>query len=234
MSRDRVRGRSIGLPPLVGVVARALVLTLALQGAAGAVEPSEAPLPSFAELEAAGARIGKIHVQTREIFDLEDPEENYLLFRWANALHIQTHPSLIERSLLFKTGDPVSVRVIEETERVLRGNRYLYDVVMKPVAYHDGVVDIEVMTRDTWTLDLGISAGRSGGANTSGLRISDYNLLGTGISVSFGRSNDVDRSSNQFQFTNERAFGGWTALNYTPCREQRRQARRIRGRAALL
>ncbi len=215
MSRNSDRGRLTGLRPLVAVVARALVLALALQGAAGAVEPPEAPLPSFAELEAAGARIGKIHVQTREIFDLEDPKENYLLFRWANALHIQTHPSLIERSLLFKTGDPVSVRVIEETERVLRGSRYLYDVVMKPVAYQDGVVDIDVMTRDTWTLDLGLSAGRSGGANTSGMRVSDYNFLGTGVSVSFARYNDVDRSTNLFQFNNQRAFGGWTTLNYT-------------------
>lgn len=182
---------------------------LTAQGAAAATEP----LPSFAELEAAGARIGEIRIQSREIFDLDDPKEDKLLFRWANALHIQTRPSVVERSLLFKTGDPVSVHVIEETERVLRGNRYLYDVVLKPVAYRDGVVDIEVVTRDTWTLDLGVSLGRTGGATTSGWRISDYNIFGTGTSLSFGRSNDVDRSSNTFQFTNPRAFGGWTTVS---------------------
>ena len=191
-----------------------LVLALAAHGATQA-QDAPSPLPSFAELEAAGARIGKISIQSRDIFDLANPKENYLLFGWANALHIQTRPSVIERSLLFETGEPVTLRVIEETERVLRSNRYLYDVVIKPVAYRDGVVDIEVLTRDTWTLDLGISVGRSGGANSSGMRISDYNIFGTGVSVSFGRSNDVDRSSNQFNVINQRAFGGWTTLSYT-------------------
>ena len=212
---DGGRVRPSALRSIVVGLARDVVLMLALQRAVGATEAPPPPLPSFAELEAAGARIGEIRIEAREIFDTEDPQEDKLLFRWANALHIQTRPSVIERSLLFKTGDPVSVRVIEETERVLRGNRYLYDVAMKPVAYRDGVVDIEVTTRDSWTLDLGLSAERSGGANTSGIRISDYNILGTGVSVSFGRSNDVDRSSNQFQFINQRAFGGWTTLSYT-------------------
>ncbi len=80
----------------------------------------------------------------REIFDTEDPKENYLLFKWANALHIQTRPEVIARQVLFKTGDLVSVRVIEETERVLRANRYLYDVQFQPVVQPGGVVDIEV------------------------------------------------------------------------------------------
>ena len=95
---------------------------------------------------------------------------------------------MIERQLLFKSGEPVSVRLIEETERLLRSNRYLYDVQFRPVAVHDGVVDIEVVTRDTWSLDPGFSAGRSGGANTSGFKLREYNLLGTGTSISLGRS----------------------------------------------
>jgi len=101
------------LRSLVAGLARGLVLALALLRTVAVAEPAQAPLPSFAELEAAGARIGKIQIEVREIFDTEDPEEDKLLFRWANALHIQTHPGVIERSLLFKTGDPVSVRVIE-------------------------------------------------------------------------------------------------------------------------
>ena len=133
----------------------------------------------------------------------------------ANRLHIQTRPSVIERQLLFKPGDLVSVRVLEETERLLRSNRYLYDVHFRVIALHDGVVDIEVITRDTWTLDLGASAGRSGGANTSGLHLREYNLFGTGTSVSFGRSNGVDRSGNEFEFFNDRAFGSAAALRYS-------------------
>ena len=182
-----------------------------------AAEPSQ-PALSFAELEAAGARVGEVRVRTGDIFDTEDPKEDKLLFRWANALHIQTRASVIERALLFKSGDPLSVALIEETERLLRRARYLYDVQIRPGAFHDGVVDIDVLTRDTWSLDPGFSAGRSGGVNSSGIRLKEYNLLGTGTSLSFGRSNTVDRSSNEFQFSNDRAFGSWTALNYSLAR----------------
>ena len=41
-------------------------------------------------------------------------------------------PGVIERMLLFKSGEPVSVRLIEETERLLRSNGYLYDVSIRP------------------------------------------------------------------------------------------------------
>jgi len=175
-------------------------------------EPAAAPLPSWAELEAAGAVIGEIRIAAEDVFDTTNPDEDYLLFRWANALHISTRPSVIRRALLFKPGDAVSVRVIEETERNLRSNNYLYDVHFRPIAYHDGVVDVEVVTRDTWSLDFGLRAGRSGGVNTSGLEITDRNLLGTGTTMSIGRSNDVDRSSNAFLFANERAFGTLTSV----------------------
>jgi hemolysin activation/secretion protein len=183
-------------------------------GAALAQDTPEA-LPGFAELEAAGATIGEIRVVTRDIFDTSDPKEDRLLFRWANTLHIQTRPGVVERSLLFKTGDALSLRVLEETERNLRSVRYLYDVKFRPVAWHDGIVDIEVETRDTWSLDVGASAGRSGGANSGGLHLKDYNLLGTGISVNLARSKNVDRSSNEFQFANEHLFGSATALRYS-------------------
>ncbi|MDP1901012.1 MAG: BamA/TamA family outer membrane protein [Rubrivivax sp.] len=196
---------------------RIAALALILSGAAWA-QPAPAAPPTFAELEAAGARVGEIRILSREIFDTTDPKEDKLLFRWANKLHIQTRPGVIQRALLFKTGDPVSVRLIDETERVLRDQRFLYDVKFRPVAYHDGVVDIEVETRDTWSLDIGASAGRTGGANTSGTQVKEYNLLGTGISVGFARSNEVDRSSNEFEISNERAFGSRISLGYSHAR----------------
>ena len=179
--------------------------------------PLAAPTPplSFAALEAAGAKIGEIHVRAEDIFDTSDPREDKWLFRWANVLHIETRPDVIRRALLFKSGEPLSLRLIEETERLLRSSRFLYDVQFKPVAYHDGVVDIEVTTRDTWSLDPGFSASRSGGANSSGIQLREQNLFGTGTTVGIQRSKNVDRSSNEFQFANDRAFGSWTAISYS-------------------
>jgi hypothetical protein len=192
-----------------------IVLALALlAGGAARAEPSAASVPGFAELEAAGARIGAIRVVPGPIFDTSDPKEDKALFRLANRLHVPTRPGVIERALLFKRGDPVSVRVIEETERLLRDNRYLYEVHIRPVDYRDGVVDIEVATLDTWSLDPGISAGRSGGTTTGGFTLRDYNVFGTGTSIALGRSKDLDRTSTEFQFSNSRAFGTWTSVSY--------------------
>ena len=177
----------------------------------GAAQPVANAPPSFTELEAAQARIGEVRVRTEDVFDTQDPKEAGALYRWANALHIQTRTGVIENALLFKRGDPVSVAVIDETERLLRGERYLYDVQIRPMAYQDGVVDIEVVTRDSWTLVPGLSAGRAGGENTSGIRLREYNFLGTGTTLGIGHSNGVDRSSNQLLVSNDRVFGSRTA-----------------------
>lgn len=180
-----------------------------------AAEATPAPLPTFAELEAAGARIGEIRIVNNNIFDLDDPDENKALFRAANALHIRTRVGVIRRSLLFKSGDPVSVTRIDETERLLRSTRYLYDVRIRPIALRDGVVDVEVATRDTWTFDPGFSVGRSGGATSSGINLREYNLLGTGATVGIDRSRNVDRTSTQFMVANDRLLGTWAALSYS-------------------
>jgi hypothetical protein len=178
----------------------------------GAAQPiANAPL-SFAELEAAQARIGEVRVRTADVFDTQDPKEDAALFRWANALHIQTRESVIESALLFKRGDRVSVAVIDETERLLRGSRYLYDVQIRPLAYQDGVVDIEVVTRDSWSLIPSVSVSRAGGENSTGIRLREYNLLGTGTTLGIGHSSDVDRSSDQLVLAHERAFGTRTAM----------------------
>jgi len=198
------------LPWLVTVLALAFGAGVPTRGAAQTVATA---LPSFAELEAAQARIGEVRVRSADVFDTADPNEDWAIFRWANAIHIQTRASVVENALLFKRGDPVSVTVIEETERLLRGTRYLYDVQIRPVAYQDGVVDIEVLTRDSWSLIPGISASRAGGANSSGIRLREYNFLGTGTTLGIGHSSDVDRTSNQLALANDRVFGTWTAMN---------------------
>lgn len=182
------------------------------------VRAQEAPLPGFDELERAGATIGEIRISAHDIFDLGDPQENLWLFRLANALHTQTRPEVIRRALLFTTGDPVSARVIEETERLLRSNRYLYDVQLRPLAVRDGVVDIEVVTRDTWSLNAGAGIGRSGGANASDAQIEEYNLFGTGTAISVGRSSTVDRSGNEIGFSADQVFGSRIALGLSHAR----------------
>jgi hypothetical protein len=192
-----------------------------LHGAALAAEPPSTPsppVPSFAQLEARGARIGTVTVESQNIFDLDDPSENNSLFRFANAVHVQTRPEVIRRLLLFKPGDPVTAHAIDETERIMRANHFIYDVGIRPVSIHDGIVDIGVVTRDTWSLDLTGRYARSGGTNTTAFGILDYNFLGTGTKLGLTQTSDVDRHGTEFVASYGQAFDGWTALSYGQAR----------------
>lgn len=166
-------------------------------------------LPSDLELEDAGARIGEVLIDPRNIFDTSQPEENTALFRLADDLHIRTRIATIRDQLLFHTGDAYHPRLLEESERILRGTRYLQEARIVPVAYHDGVVDVQVVTHDVWTLNPGISFGRKGGKSTSGFEIEDLNLLGMGSQVSLGRKSGVDRTSTTFLYHDPQLFGSW-------------------------
>lgn len=179
------------------------------------VPAAQQAVPSFAELEAAGAVVGDIRIVTRNIFNLEDERENNILYRAANAIHIQTRPEVVRRKLLFKRGDRVSVHVIDETERLLRSNRFLYDVSIAPVAYHEGIVDLEVRTHDTWTLQPGVTASRAGGSNNRGVTFTETNALGTGVLVGLNRVTDAERTGTQYQVSDPHAFDGWTIVNYS-------------------
>ena len=204
--------RQFGL--IRGLAALAFFLPLSIATAAAQESSEGKPIPSLRELEASGAIIGEIRINNQNIFDLDDPRENNALFRLANQLHIRTRPSVVRQSLLFNSGEPLSVQLIEESERLLRGNGYLYDVRIQPFAYHDGVVDIEVTTRDTWTLEPGFNFSRQGGSNTSGLTLKEDNLLGTGIAIGVGRTSDVDRTGREYFISQHNAFGGWTNIEY--------------------
>ncbi len=150
--------------------------------AAQADSPIPPALPEFAQLEAAGAIIGRIHIKPENIFDLDDEAENNWLYRQANRWHVPTRPGVIERVLLFKSGERVSQQKIEETERLLRRSSTRYDVNIKPLVYRDGVVDIEVSTRDTWSLEITANYSRAGGDNKTSFGIKEDNLLGAGMS----------------------------------------------------
>ncbi len=185
---------------------------------AESVASSAGKIPSFAELEAAGAVIGEVRIDNRNIFDLTDEKENGILYRAANAIHIETRAWVVRRQLLFKPGERVSARLIEETERLMRSNRIFYDVSIAPVGYRDGVVDIEVRTRDTWTLEPGVSASRAGGVNKTGWSVRDTNALGTGVLIGANRSTDADRSATVYRVSLPHAFDGWTAIDYSHSR----------------
>jgi hypothetical protein len=168
-------------------------------------------IPGDEELEAAGAVIGDVVIDKRNIFDLSDPEENKWLYRWANRLHVVTRDSVIRNQVLFEPGDTYSARLLEETERIVRGNRFIYDVRIEPVRYEDGVVDIKVTTQDVWSLTPDVSFSRSGGENRTALGIEETNLLGRGQMLRLKWIDNVDRTSTQFDFEDKNLGSSWVS-----------------------
>lgn len=166
-----------------------------------------AALPSTAELERLGAVIGTIEVDNQDVFDLSDPREDRALYRLSNRLHIETHPDLIRQQLLFKTGDAFSVRLLKESERILRSARFFYDANITPIRYADGKVDLLVTTRDVWSLNPGVSYGRRGGKTTFGIELEELNLLGHGVGLAVSYKSGVDRDVRQLDFVDRHLLG---------------------------
>ncbi len=183
----------------------AVSLTIGILSAVPAFPEERAPADR--KPAAGGAAVGDIRVQPENIFDLEDPRENNWIFRLANRLHIRTRPPVIAHQLLFRPGDPYDPRLLEESERILRANGYLYDARVRPGEVRDGRVDVEVRTRDVWTLQPGISFERKGGRNTTGIDLKEKNLLGLGSSLSIASTSTPDRRTESLRFADDHLFG---------------------------
>lgn len=169
-------------------------------------------IPDGAQLEAMGARIGRIVLDKQNVFDTSRDDEDKFFYRLANRWHIVTRDSVIRQQLLFREGDPYSQRLIEESARILRRNAFLYTAVVEPLRYADGSVDIIVRTRDLWTLMPGVSVSRSGGENKSRATISESNLLGRGAKIRLSYTDDVDRESTTFEFSDEHLGQSWMSF----------------------
>jgi outer membrane protein assembly factor BamA len=190
----------------VGTRARTCASLVVLIVAIGPVvvfaeDTEEAPVvPDDRTLEAQGAVIGSVTIHAASIFDTEDPKENKKILRAANKLHVTTRERVIRQQLTFKPGDRYSRAALDESERHLRHNGYLYDATIKPVYYDGEHVDVVVRTRDVWTLRPAIGFHRSGGTNAIHFGIHDANFLGFGKSVQVERTNNIDRVSTGIEY----------------------------------
>ncbi len=130
-----------------------------------------------------GAVIGSIRLHSLSVFNLEDPAEDNWVYRLANDFHILTRESVIFSQLLVVEGDKYNHPLLDESERILRQLEFIYDASVRPWRVCGDVVDIEVITRDTWTFHPSISFARSGGENSYAIGIGESNFLGTGKKI---------------------------------------------------
>jgi outer membrane protein assembly factor BamA len=170
---------------------------------------TEDGMPDAKALEAGGALIREVILDRRNIFDLSDPKENKWLYRWANRLHIVTRENVIDGQLLFRPGDEYSSRLLEESERILRSNRFIFDADIEPVYYENGEVDLRVTTQDVWSLTPDLSFSRSGGENSGSIGLEETNLFGRGQLLRLKWIETVDRTSTRFEFEDRNLGQSW-------------------------
>ena len=151
--------------------------------------------------------IGTIEVNTGDIFELSNPKESRKIHQVANKLHVKTKPRVIRRQLLFKQGDTFKQRVLEESARLIRANRFIKDVEITPFEVCRNSVNIKVKTNDRWTLAPGLSFGQSGGKNKSGIEFQENNLFGLGKSLSINYKNNIERHETVLSYSDEQLLG---------------------------
>jgi len=153
------------------------------------------------------SQVGKVYITRLPIFNESDPGENNFIFRWANRFHILTKTGTINQILLFEPGAAYDPRLIEESARLLRDTKYLYDATVKPVSHCGGTTDIEVVTRDVWSFTPEASIDRSGGINNYRVSMSESNLFGTGRTASISHNKDIDRISTRIAYEDRNILG---------------------------
>ena len=163
----------------------------------------------FERLEAEGARIGAVRIVRNPIFDTGNPDESRWFYRAANRVHVTTRERVIAAQILFAEGEPVVAQSIEETERILRRNSYIYDVDIRAEPAGDGVVDIVVTTRDNWTLFPQLSFTQQGGQSEYLFGVQEGNLLGSGAELTLSIEDDGDRESSLIRYGNRNFLGTW-------------------------
>lgn len=148
-------------------------------------------------------KISGIHVSNLEVFDEENPREDNAIYRFLNKVHIETKPDLIDNLLLFEEGEVFDQRIMDESARLLRDQDFLYDADIRPVSLCGDEVELEVVTRDTWSLTIDASFDRSGGENNFGIGVREANLMGRGTQLSIKAEQDLDRDSVEFAYKDD-------------------------------
>lgn len=152
------------------------------------------------ETPAPGLTVGRISIETRDIFAPAEIEASGpllgVLRRGMNGLHTNTRHHVLRRELLFAPGDPYDPATLAETERNLRELGFLNHIRVTPTdTTTDGRVNIQVSVRESWSLQTNLAYARSSGGDTRWtMQASEKNFLGYGTTLGAGVGADENSS----------------------------------------
>ena len=125
----------------------------------------------------AGKTIGDIHVFRNNVFE----GSRLWADRLANSIHALTREGVIRKDLLFHSGEKLEPQLMTRNKQLIRSRSYISDVqiLAVPQAADTNMVDVYVLTRDTWTISVDARARDNG---ESFIELYDDNLAGLGNS----------------------------------------------------
>ena len=109
----------------------------------------------------------------------DEPENGFE--RFGNKIHLKTKKWTIRNLLLFKKNEPLDSLVAKESERLIRRQRYVRSVIIKPVEIPNSTdsIDVSVRVLDSWTL---IPSGSISGSKAS-VDLTERNFFGLGHEI---------------------------------------------------
>jgi len=152
-------------------------LTLAAQQSGTSVAPSGRRV-----VPCAGQQVEQVTIYT-EAPSVASLRRVPIVANVARTMHETTQPSVVERFLLFKSGDACEELRRAESERILRAQPFIADADVFIVSNDDGTVDAEVRTIDETAIILGGTV-RARSPNVSGILFGNANLGGQGVYAS--------------------------------------------------
>ena len=162
------------------------------------VAPDYQKIASYAKNE--GKIIRNIHITTLDPFgfSLSDTtaHPHSVLEKGGNALHLKTQHFAIRNQLLIHKNDRFDSLLVKESERLIRSQSYINDVVITaiPVGEDSDSVDVYIRSNDLWSIipDGALSSERIN------FKISDKNLAGLGHTFSYSHTQNYQNGNNAF------------------------------------
>ena len=129
----------------------------------------------------------------------DQPEKGFEKF--GNGLHLKTKNWTIRNLLLFKKNEPLDSLIAKESERLIRKQRYVRSVIIKPVEIPNSKdsVDISVRVLDSWSL---IPSGSISGSRGN-FDLTERNFFGLGheIENNFTKRFDDGKKAYDVRYT---------------------------------
>jgi hypothetical protein len=154
-----------------------------------------------------GKIIRNITIETLDPFGFSVTNEKKVpkrkLEKYGNSVHIKTKEVTIRNIMLFKKNDKLDTKLLLESERLIRSQRYIREVTIVPVDIpkNKDSIDIKIRVLDSWTL---IPTG-SLSSSESSAKLTERNILGFGHLISGNIKNRFD--------TKERAVYAQYSIN---------------------